>query len=245
MDVGCGEGGDAIELAERFGVTVTGVDPVQRHVDLGRERADEAAVAEQVTFTLGAAERLPLDDGSADLIWSKEALMYADLETACNEFRRVLRPGGRGFIYQVFTGSHMTDHEASEFWRAGAAAKSVRPEDMERAIEAAGLSVTGRIDFGSEWGMFRQERSGAGGGGSFTQPGSCARRLATSSNSAGRRIRSCLPTAWGTSIGLSASFTAPCSSSRHLSLDSCTSAPPVLPLGGELAQRATVGGAGQ
>jgi len=163
VDVGCGEGGDAVELARRFDLTVVGVDPVQRHVDLGREKSREAGVGDQVTFQVGTAERLPLDDGAADLIWSKEALMYADLEAAFNEFRRVLRPGGRGLVYQVFTGPNMTDAEAVEFWRSGAAANNVRPDDMERAITAARLSVTERVDFGSEWGEAGQERSGTAG----------------------------------------------------------------------------------
>src|SRR5205085_962399 len=39
VDVGCGEGDDAIELARRFGLRVHGVDPVQRHVDLATEAA--------------------------------------------------------------------------------------------------------------------------------------------------------------------------------------------------------------
>ncbi len=163
VDVGCGEGDDAIELARRFDVTVIGVDPVQRHVHLGRERANDAGVSGQISFALGAAEQVPLDDGAADLIWSKEALMYADLDAAFAEFRRVLRPGGRGFVYQVFTGPHMTDAEAPEFWRSLAAANSVRPDDMERAIKAAHLSVTERIDLGSEWGESAQERSGEPG----------------------------------------------------------------------------------
>jgi len=163
VDVGCGEGADAIELARRFGVGVTGLDPVQRHVDLGRKKADDAGVTGQVSFVLGTAEQIPLDDGAVDLIWSKEALMYAELDAAFTEFRRVLRPGGRGFVYQVFTGPHMTEAEATEFWRSGAAANSVRPDDMERAIRAAHLSLTERIDFGSEWGESAQERSGAPG----------------------------------------------------------------------------------
>ncbi len=163
VDVGCGEGHEAVELARRFDATVLGVDPVQRHVELGREQADNAGVSGRVTFELGAAERVPLADGSAELIWSKEALMYADLGVAFREFRRVLRPGGRGFVYQVFTGPRMTDAEATEFWKAGAAANSIRPDDMERAIESAGLSVVERIDFGSEWGEFAQERSGTPG----------------------------------------------------------------------------------
>ena len=39
VEVGCGEGDDAVELARRFDVSVLGVDPVQRHVDLAREQA--------------------------------------------------------------------------------------------------------------------------------------------------------------------------------------------------------------
>jgi SAM-dependent methyltransferase len=43
IDVGCGEGGQAIALAERFGFTVTGIDPVQRHIDVARAAAGTAA----------------------------------------------------------------------------------------------------------------------------------------------------------------------------------------------------------
>ena len=89
--------------------------------------------------------------------------MYADLDAAMVEMRRVLRPGGRAFVYQVFTGPRMGDAEAVEFWNQGASANSVRPEDLERAASAAGLTVSERVDFGSEWGEYAQERSGAGG----------------------------------------------------------------------------------
>jgi SAM-dependent methyltransferase len=161
VDVGCGEGDDAIELARRFGVSVVAVDPVQRHVDVGRERAGAGGVA--VTFATGVAERIPLDDEAADLLWCKEALMYTDLDAACAEFARVLRPRGRGLVYPVCTGPNMTDDEAREFWRSAVSARSVRPEDVAQAITATGLSLTGRIDLGGEWGEYAQERSGAAG----------------------------------------------------------------------------------
>jgi hypothetical protein len=41
-------------------------------------------------------------------------------------------------------------------------AYSVRPEDVEAAIAAAGLQLM-RIDFASVWGEYAQERSGAPG----------------------------------------------------------------------------------
>ena len=163
VDVGCGDGDDAVELARRFAVSVHGVDPVERHGELGRKTARAAGMSDQVRFTVGTAEALPLRDGAADLVWSKEALMYADLDAALSEMRRVLRAGGRGFIYQVCTGPLMADGEASEFWQRGAAAKSVRPHDIERAITSAGFLLIDRTDFASEWGEYAQERTGAGG----------------------------------------------------------------------------------
>ncbi len=163
VDVGCGEGDDAVELVRRFAVSVHGVDPVERHIALGRKAARTAGMNDKVCFTVGTAEALPLPDGDADLVWSKEALMYADLDAALSEMRRVLRAGGRGFIYQVCTGPLMADSEASEFWQRSAAANSVRPHDIERAIASAGLVLIDRTDFASEWGEYAQEQAGAGG----------------------------------------------------------------------------------
>jgi SAM-dependent methyltransferase len=112
------------------------------------------------------AEALPILDGTIDLVWCKEALMFADLKRAFAEFWRVLRPNGVGFVYQVLTGARMSDTEAREFWQLGLGygqAHSVRPSDMESAIASAGFELQRRIDFASEWGEYAQERAGAGG----------------------------------------------------------------------------------
>lgn len=47
LDVGCGEGGQALALHERFGFRVTGIDPVPRHLELARAAAG-LAVDERV-----------------------------------------------------------------------------------------------------------------------------------------------------------------------------------------------------
>ena len=163
VDVGCGEGDDALALHRRLDADVLGIDPVARHVELARAAAEAAAVTGRATFELGSAEHIPIAGEGVDLLWCKEVLMYADLDVACAEFGRVLRPGGRGFVYQVFTGDEMSDAEAEEFWGADGLAHSVRASDMEAAIVRAGLTIAERVDFGSEWGEYAQEHSGAGG----------------------------------------------------------------------------------
>jgi len=163
VDVGCGGGEDAIELASRFGLRVVGVDPVAFHVDQARDAAAAAGLADRVTFERGVAEQLPVPDGSADLVWAKESLMYADLDAAFAEIRRVLRPGGRCIVYQVLTGDRMSDDEATAFWSVVGDARSVRPDDLVRAAARVRLAVVDRTDFGGEWGEYAQEQRGAGG----------------------------------------------------------------------------------
>jgi len=163
VDVGCGRGEAAIELVQRYALRVHGFDPVGYAVREATNAANDAGLTEEVTFGLGTAEDIPLPDASVDFLWAKECLMYADLDAAMASFRRVLRPSGRAFVYQVFTGPRMSEAEAEEFWNTGPTARSVRPEDLERAAIGAGLVVKQRVDFGGEWGEYAQEQSGAGG----------------------------------------------------------------------------------
>src|SRR4051812_17876864 len=67
VDVGCGEGRHSVSLAERFGLSVVGIDPVARHVELARAAGAEAPpdVAARLRFDRGTADVLPLPDDSA------------------------------------------------------------------------------------------------------------------------------------------------------------------------------------
>jgi SAM-dependent methyltransferase len=166
VDVGCGEGRDAVELAQRFGLRVHGVDPSPLQIERAAAAAAAAGLGASVAFRIGSAEALPLPAASVDLVWCKEVLMFTDLARACDEFARVLRPNGAGCLYQVLTGPRMSEPEARQFWEVDLGygpARSLRPADVETALAAAGLPLHRRIDFASEWGEAAQERTGAAG----------------------------------------------------------------------------------
>src|SRR2546430_2020985 len=109
LDVGCGEGRHSLALAERFGFSVHGVDPVPRHIELSKERLDAAAarrpeLRELVRFHRGSTESLPLEDRAIDLIWCRDVLVHVfALETAFTEWCRVLRDDGRAIVFQTLT----------------------------------------------------------------------------------------------------------------------------------------------
>lgn len=81
-DVGCGEGKHSIRLVKEFGFLVTGIDPLPRHIELA-DAALDAELKRRVRFQLGAAEALPLQNGSVDLVWCRDVLvLVADLDRA-------------------------------------------------------------------------------------------------------------------------------------------------------------------
>jgi SAM-dependent methyltransferase len=140
VDVGCGDGTHSYRLAERFGFSVVGIDPMQA-----------PTAARRVGFLRGAAEALPVEDESADLVWCRDVLVHvAELEQTYAEFRRVLRDGGHALVYQMFATDRLEPREAERLWRAlGVVAASMDPARTDAAIVAAGLQVEERIDLGT------------------------------------------------------------------------------------------------
>jgi ubiquinone/menaquinone biosynthesis C-methylase UbiE len=93
VDIGCGPG-SAARWAAGTARSVVGVDPapvmlrVARILGRGRRH--------RPTFLEGTAERLPVPDASASVVWAVATVHHwPEIDAALDEVRRVLRPGGR------------------------------------------------------------------------------------------------------------------------------------------------------
>ncbi len=96
LDLGCGSGFPALELAERLGsgARVTGIDPWGPAIRRANAKRRLWPVR-HVDLVRGEAARLPFRDDGFDLIVSNLGINnFADAETAFGECRRVLAPGG-------------------------------------------------------------------------------------------------------------------------------------------------------
>jgi 2-polyprenyl-3-methyl-5-hydroxy-6-metoxy-1,4-benzoquinol methylase len=90
LDVGCGEGRFAAELA-RAGATVVGIDVAEEPLRRARELHPELDV--RLVDAEGGWE---LADASFDVVWAGEVIEHvADTAAWLSEVRRVLRSGGR------------------------------------------------------------------------------------------------------------------------------------------------------
>ena len=105
VDVGCGTGRFTLALARHFAARVYGVDPSSKMLETARAALQEAvdgegpageSAAARVEFLQGAAERLPLASGAADLVFLSMVYHHiGDKPRARDEFARVTGPRGR------------------------------------------------------------------------------------------------------------------------------------------------------
>src|SRR3977135_2451888 len=92
LDVGCGPGALAAELAQRLGATRVGaVDPSENYVEACRERVPG------VDVRLGTAEALPFEDAAFEAVLAQLVVqVLEDAPRAARERPRVADPGGVG-----------------------------------------------------------------------------------------------------------------------------------------------------
>ncbi len=114
VDIGCGPG-NATRDAARIAASVVGVDPAPMMLKVARLATRGAR---HVTYVEGAAEVLPLEAGSATVVWTLASVHHwRDLDAGLAEVRRVLQPGGRFLTIERATTAGATGL-ASHGWTA-------------------------------------------------------------------------------------------------------------------------------
>jgi SAM-dependent methyltransferase len=96
LDVGCGSGAATRLIAQLAApAPVVGVDTSPVRLQQAQDLARAAGLESSVTFLLGSATALPLEDGRFDFTHARMTLQYAPNPTAAlTEMMRVTKPGG-------------------------------------------------------------------------------------------------------------------------------------------------------
>jgi arsenite methyltransferase len=123
LDIGSGAGTDLLLAARRAGPggRAIGVDMTPAMRRQARENAAQAGLADRVEVRDGLAEDLPLGDSSVDVVISNGVLNLAtDKYKAFSEIHRVLRPGGRLHLADVFLDVDLHEKERMDahLWAA-------------------------------------------------------------------------------------------------------------------------------
>ncbi|HSB28321.1 MAG TPA: class I SAM-dependent methyltransferase [Pyrinomonadaceae bacterium] len=128
LDVGCGTGANLL-LLSKYG-DAEGVDISEDALSFCRERGLDKV-------KLGAAEELPYEDGTFDLVTAFDVVEHMDDDVAgLREMRRVLRPGGRVLIFvPTFMFLWGVQDEVSNHRRR------YRLPELHRVLEEAGFEI--------------------------------------------------------------------------------------------------------
>jgi phosphoethanolamine N-methyltransferase len=95
LDIGCGIGGPAFEMARTFDADVVGIDLEEPLIKRARDAAQRHGLADRCTFQTVEIGPLPFPDSSFDIVVTAGALTQTkDKETIFRDCFRVLRPGG-------------------------------------------------------------------------------------------------------------------------------------------------------
>lgn len=99
LDIGAGYGGAARRLVERFGCRVVCLNLAEAENERNRELIRQAGMEAQIEVIDGSFEDIPIDAGTADVVWSQDAMLHSgDRPGVLREVDRVLKRGGR-FVF--------------------------------------------------------------------------------------------------------------------------------------------------
>ncbi|KAL8369492.1 hypothetical protein RB595_000015 [Gaeumannomyces hyphopodioides] len=101
LDVGCGVGGPARQMAKFTGAYITGVNLNEYQVERATRYAEMEGVSDQLRFVQADFMNMPFDENTFDAVYAIEATCHAPtLEGVYSQIYRVLKPGGVFGVYE-------------------------------------------------------------------------------------------------------------------------------------------------
>jgi cyclopropane fatty-acyl-phospholipid synthase-like methyltransferase len=119
LDVGCGVGGTAIWIAEKFGAKVVGIDLVPENIKIAKKSAEDRGVSHLVTFKVLDYLDLVYDDAVFSKIYAIESFCYIeDKPSFFKNMSSLLGENGKMIIVDYFSDSIVkkSDSELLSKW---------------------------------------------------------------------------------------------------------------------------------
>ena len=148
LDVGCGVGGPAREIAKFAGVNITGLNNNDYQIERATAAAAKDGLTKQLKFVKGDFMQMSFPDNSFDAVYAIEATVHApSLEGVYSQIFRVLKPGGVFGVYEwLMTEKYDNDNARHREVRLGieqgdGISNMVKIPEALKAIRAAGFEL--------------------------------------------------------------------------------------------------------
>jgi ubiquinone/menaquinone biosynthesis C-methylase UbiE len=136
-DLGCGTGGQTMQLAQHAPGTITGLDLFPDFISQFDSNATQMNLQGRVHGIVGSMDNLPFAPESLDLIWCEGAIYNIGFDNGLRQWKQYLKPGG---YLAVTEASWFTDHRPAQidtFWKEAYAEIDTIPIKVAQ-LQAAG-----------------------------------------------------------------------------------------------------------
>ncbi|WP_436640624.1 SAM-dependent methyltransferase [Microbaculum sp. FT89] len=159
LDICSGLGGTSRYLAYRYGANVLGVDINESRVDGAARLTELVGLDDKVSFQVGDAARLDMEEGSFDRAISQESFLHiADKEAVFAGCLHILKPEGVfGFTDWIAT-EKLSDEARKTIADTFAAPRLIGYGDYGAMLEAAGFVAVRAENVSNEWREILKER---------------------------------------------------------------------------------------
>jgi SAM-dependent methyltransferase len=152
LDIGCGLGGPARYLAQRFACRVSGIDITEPFVDAANRLTRLLGMEDSVTVRHGDGLQLPFDDAVFDGAYTQHVTMnVADRARFFAEAYRVLRPGAFFALTEHGLGPEGEPRYPLPWSEDGSGAYLVSPEQTMSLLQGAGFGDFRLEDTGAKY----------------------------------------------------------------------------------------------
>lgn len=140
VDIGCGIGGPARYMADRFDCWVDGIDITEPFVVAANKLSELTGMQMRVTVRLGDGQSLPYQDQSFDGGYSQHVTMNVpDRDRFFSEAFRVLKPGAFFALTEQGAGDSGPPHHPVPWSEDGTHEYLMRPSETVNRLRASGF----------------------------------------------------------------------------------------------------------
>jgi len=141
-DLGCGNGGQTLTLANHLNGHITAVDLFPAFLEELTGRSETAGFNETITPLEASIDALPFEQESLDLIWSESSIYNIGFENGIKNWGQFLKPGGYLCVSEITWLTEKRPAEIENFWNAAYPEIGTASEKM-KVIEESGFTPRG------------------------------------------------------------------------------------------------------
>ncbi|WP_051303114.1 MerR family transcriptional regulator [Psychromonas aquimarina] len=144
IDIGCGNGRNAVDLAKLSGARVTALDIYEPYLHETQNTALQAGLEERIITMKADMADLCFKAQSLDLIWSEGAAYIMGFDAALNYWKQFLKPGACMALSEAMWLRSDAPEELRIFWNEAYPAMRDSRANI-KAVEEAGYKLLGHF----------------------------------------------------------------------------------------------------